>query len=147
MGAGDKKIKDVDAENKLNEVYGSKYRIRLDHQILTDHGVFYPQTLYNDLVFEVTLAGAEHVVIGTDTTQLKYKLTNIQLEHEMIRSKTLADEAYSVYSSGKEFAYDHVMRSKVVIFEKKPRHEEEHQNRRPKKVPKSHPAAVHRAVC
>ena len=50
------------SENKLNEVYGSKYRIRLDHQILTDHGVFYPQALYNDLVFEVTLAEAEHVV-------------------------------------------------------------------------------------
>jgi len=58
------------------------------------------------------------VVIGTDTTQLKYKLTNIQLEYEMIRSKTLGDEAYSIYSSGKEFASDHVMRSKVVNFEK-----------------------------
>jgi len=58
------------------------------------------------------------VVKGSDTTQLKYKLTNIQLECEMIRSKTLANEAQSVYSSGKEFAYDHVMRSKVVAFEK-----------------------------
>jgi len=55
-GAGDKKSSGVDAENKLNEVYGKKYRIRLDHQILTDHGVFYPQALYNDLVFEVALA-------------------------------------------------------------------------------------------
>lgn len=36
----------------------------------------------------------------------------------MIRSKTLADNAYSSYSSGKEFAYDHVMRADVVIFEK-----------------------------
>jgi len=41
-GAGNKKTSGVAAENKLNEVYGSKYRIRLDHQILTDHGVFYP---------------------------------------------------------------------------------------------------------
>ena len=99
-------------------MYGSKYQIRLDHQILTDHGIFYPQTLYNDLVFELTLAGAEHVVIGTDTTQLKYRLTDIQLKYEMIRSKTLADEAYSVYSSTKEFAYDHVMHSEVVVFKK-----------------------------
>jgi len=117
-GAGHKKTSGVAAETKLNEVYGSKYRIRLDHQILTDHGVFYPQALYNDLVFEVALAGAEHVVNGSDTTQLKYKLTNIQLEYEMIRSKTLADEAYSVYSSAKEFTYDHVMRSEVVVFKK-----------------------------
>ena len=38
--SGHKKTSGVDAENKLNEVYGSKYRINLDHQILTDHGVF-----------------------------------------------------------------------------------------------------------
>jgi len=58
------------------------------------------------------------VVKGFETTELKYKLTNIQLEYEMIRSKTLADEAHSVYSSGKELAYDHVTRSKVVTFKK-----------------------------
>ena len=36
----------------------------------------------------------------------------------MIRSKTLADEASSVYSSGKEFAYDHIQRTEVVQFTK-----------------------------
>jgi len=92
-GAGDKKTSGVGAENKLNEIYGSKYRIRLNQQILTSHGVFYPQALYNDLVFELTLAPASQVVKDSDPTKLKYKLTNIQLEYEMIRSKTLADEA------------------------------------------------------
>jgi len=76
---------------------------------LSEHGVFYPQALYNDLVFEITLAPA---------SQLKCKLTNMQLEYEMIRRKTLADEAYSVYSSGKEFTYDHVTRAKVVPLKK-----------------------------
>ena len=82
--SGDKKTSGVDAENKLNEVYSNKYRINLDHQILTDHGVFYPQALYNDLVFELTLAQTDPVVKGSDPTKLKYKLTNIQLEYEMI---------------------------------------------------------------
>ena len=140
--AGDKKDSGIDAEKKLNEVYGSKYRIRLDHQILTDHGVFYPQALYNDLVFEVTLAVAEHVVKGS---QLKYKLTNIQLEYEMIWSKTLADEAYSEYSSRKEFAYDHMMRSEVVIF-KKDTDTRKNISQRPKKVARSPPATFHRAL-
>ena len=44
----------VEAENKLNKVYGKKYSVNLGHQILTDHCVFYPQALYNDLIFEVT---------------------------------------------------------------------------------------------
>ena len=39
-GAGDKPTSQVDAENKLEKVYGKKYHINLDHQILTDHGVF-----------------------------------------------------------------------------------------------------------
>jgi len=116
--AGDKKTSGVDAENKLNEVYGKKYRIRLDHEILTDHGVFYPQALYNDLTFDVKLAQAIHVVKGSDTTQLKYKLKNIQLEYKMIRSKTLAEEAKSVYSSGKEFSYDNVLHDKEVALKK-----------------------------
>ena len=36
--AGDKKTSGVDAENKLNSIYKNKYRIGLDHQIVTDHG-------------------------------------------------------------------------------------------------------------
>ena len=113
-GAGDKKTSGVDEENALNAVYGTKYRINLDHPILTNHGVFYPQALYNDLVFELTLAAAHEVVKGSDGTKLVYKLENIQMEYEVIRSKLLADEAMSTYTGGKEFAYDLVMREKVV---------------------------------
>ena len=117
-GSGDAKTSGVDAEKKLNEVYGKKYRINLDHQILTDHGIFYQQALYNDLVFEVTLAPASQVVRGSDPTKLNYKLMNIQVEYEMIHSKKLADEAAGVYTSGKEFAYDHLSRDKVVPINK-----------------------------
>ena len=58
------------------------------------------------------------MVRGSDKTRLKYKLTNIQLEYEMVRSKNLADEAAGIYTSGKEFAYDHLSRDKVVPFNK-----------------------------
>ena len=64
--AGDKKTTGIGAENKLNEIYGTQYRIGLDHQILNDHGTFYPQALFNDLVFELTLAPASQVVRGSD---------------------------------------------------------------------------------
>ena len=116
--SGDKKSSGVAAKTKLNGIYGNKYRIRLDHQIITDHGAFYPQALYNDLVFELKLAPALQVVKGSDPTKLVYKLTNIQLEYEMIYSQTLADEAWSVYTSGNKFAYDHINRDEVVPFAK-----------------------------
>ena len=114
--SGDKKTTGVDAENKLESVHKNKYRINLDHQILTDHRVFYPQALYNDLTFELTLAQAAQVVRGSDTSKLVYKLKHIQLEYEVIRSKSLADDVASTYSYGKEFAYDLVMLEKIVTI-------------------------------
>ena len=111
-GAGDKPSSGVDAEITLESVYKNKYRINLDHQILTDHGAFYPQALYNDLTFELTLAQAVQVVRGSDASKLVYKLKNIQLEYKVIRSKSLADEAASTYSYEKEFAYDLVLHSR-----------------------------------
>ena len=78
--SGDKETSGVDAEKELNEVYGTKYRINPDHQILTDHGVYYPKALNSGLAFEVTLAPASQVVRVSDPTKLKYKLSNIQRE-------------------------------------------------------------------
>ena len=66
----------------------------------------------------MNLAPASQVVKGSDPTKLKYKLTNIHLEYEMIRRELLAEEARSVYSSGKEFAYDHVHYDKKVTIER-----------------------------
>ena len=80
--------------------------------------LYYPQALYDDLVFELTLSDAAQVVKGSDPTKLKYKLTNIQIEYEMLHSEQLAEEANSAYSSGKEFAYDHVHREKVIPIKK-----------------------------
>ena len=75
--AGDKKTLGVEAEKKLNKIFGSKYYIRLDHQILTDHGISFPRGLNNDLTFKVTLTSASQVVRGSDPSKLKYKLTSI----------------------------------------------------------------------
>ena len=36
-GAGDKAQSGTDVENVSNTVFGNKYRIRLDHEILADH--------------------------------------------------------------------------------------------------------------
>jgi len=111
------------AKFKLNRIKQQKVFPRVPLHVLcwpgvTDHGIFYPQALYSDLVFEITLAQASQVVKGSDATKLEYKLKKIHLQYEMIRSKTLADEAERVLNSGKEFAYDHVIRFKVVPIKK-----------------------------
>ena len=79
---GDKPTSGVNTENSVEAVYKMKYKINLDHQILTSSSIFYPQALDKDLIFELTLAPEAQVVRGSDTTKLVYKLKNIQLEYE-----------------------------------------------------------------
>ena len=95
-----------------------KYKINLDHQILTSSGVFYPQALDKDLTFKLTLDPAAQVVRGSDTSKLVYKLKNIQLEYERIRSEQLADQATTAYTHGKMYAYDQIMLEKTVTFDR-----------------------------
>ena len=116
---GNKLTTGVDPEKDLSIVYDSKYRIKIDHQIVTGHGVFYPRPLYHDLIFKLTLAPASIVVKGSDATKPVYKLKNIQLEYEMIRSKYLAAGATSVLSSGKEFAFYDIQRFTLRQFDLK----------------------------
>ena len=40
--AGDKETTGVDAEKALDAVFGTKYQLKLDQHILTDHSIFYP---------------------------------------------------------------------------------------------------------
>ena len=49
----------------------------------------------------MTLAPASQVVKGSDETKLNYKLTNIELEYEMIRSENLANDVASPYENGR----------------------------------------------
>ena len=106
-------------EIKLNGVYGKKYRIRLgEHEILKNHGVFYPRALADELVFELKLSPASLVVKGSDANDLAYELTNIQLEYEALHDKGLAQEARSTYLNGKAFLYDHVTHHKSITINK-----------------------------
>ena len=114
----DKKTSGVVAESKLNTVYGNKYRIPLDHEILKDHGVFYPRALPNQVIFEIKPAEAKMVVKGSDASQLGYELTNIELEYEVIHDTNLAREESSSYLNGKEFMYEHVTHYKTLTVKK-----------------------------
>lgn len=98
----------VDEDTALNRIYGNSYKIRLDEDLLTGNGCFYPKAFTDNLIFNITLAKAEDVVRGSDPKKLFYRLTNIELEFEYIVSKKLVEEAQFVYSSGRAFGFTHV---------------------------------------
>ena len=101
---------------KLNEVYGNKYKNPFDHEILKDHGAFYPRALDDELVFELRLAPSSNVVRGSDPADLEYEISNLKLEYEVIHNKELADEAKSNYLNGKRYMYRHVTHQKAISF-------------------------------
>ena len=106
--AEDKNSTGVYKVKKLNKVYGSKYRIPIDHGILNNHRAFYPKGLLNELIFELRLVPARDVVRGWDLTKLSNELTKVELENEVINNVHLANAVTSNCSSGERFMYEHV---------------------------------------
>ena len=95
--AGDKSDTDAN-EVVLAVVHNTKYHIPLNHPILKDHGVFYPKALDHQLIFEITLAPVNDIVVYSDATKVpNYKITNLELEYSCISSKYLASEAQAAY--------------------------------------------------
>lgn len=114
--AGDKSTTDA-KEVALAAIYGTKYRMAIQHPIIDGHGVFYPKALSNTLTFEITLADSKNIAITSDNTKgYSYKLSNIELEYECIRSDYLAKEALTIYQIGKGFYYDNVLLHKTLIL-------------------------------
>ena len=107
--AGDKSTSNS-KEVALAAIHNEKYKIPLDHPILSDHGAFYPKALPHPLVFEITLPKVDEIVNHDkkekEKTKPDYKLTNIELEYRCITSEDLSSEAASSYQVGKGFYYE-----------------------------------------
>ena len=113
--AGDKGSDTKDAA--LNTVFGNKYTIPLDFELMSSHGVLYPFALNDSILFELTLAKVDKIIHGTD--EANYQLKNIELEYETIRSDYLAGECTSSYQNGKAFLYEHVTLQTSFTFNTK----------------------------
>ena len=119
--AGDKVTSDA-KEVFLASIHNHKYRIPLDHPILSDHGAIYPRALPCDITFEITLPKVDQIV-NHDKAEVKktpptYKLTNIELEYSIISSEELSRDAASSYHVGKGFYYENVLYYKNFTISK-----------------------------
>ena len=90
-----------------NAVFSNKYRTRLEHQFLTDHGVLHPRALYRDLIFELTLAPS-----------LQADKHSAGVRNYPQQRAGQGSQATNVYSSAKAFPYDHIMREEATFAKK-----------------------------
>lgn len=115
-------------EVALAAIHEKNYCIQLDHPILNDHGALYPRALSHDIKFEITLPDISDVVIHPDLNgsytkdeekkKPSYKITNLELEYQCIRSEHLASQAAESYQVGKVFFYENVMHLKEFNISK-----------------------------
>ena len=102
----------------IGELLGNKYKMRLEHEALDGHGAFYPHALNSVLEFNFKLAPAKDVVIGGDASKIAYRLSNIELRMETIRSEVLSQKAMERYSS-RAIPYDKVSLAEQGTFDEK----------------------------
>ena len=119
--AGDKNTSDT-KEVALAAIHNTKYRIPLDHPVLSDHGALYPKVLPHPLIFEITLPKVDEIVNHDkkekDKSPPTYKITNLELEYSIISSGELTREAETSYQVGKGFFYENVILHKTFPISK-----------------------------
>ena len=119
--AGDKVTSDA-KEVALAAIPNTKYRVPLDHPVLSDHGALYPKALPQPLIFEITLPKVDEIVNHDkkekEKTPPTYKLTNIELEYHCIASDSLSRDALTTYQIGKGFFYENVLLHKTFPISK-----------------------------
>ena len=81
--------------------------IGFHNKILKDHG-FFPRALSDELFFELRLAPASNVLIGSDKTQLAYELNKISLSMKSFAVKNSLMRPCLTTKIGKRFMREHV---------------------------------------
>ncbi len=67
---------------------------------MTDHGPLYKYAINEDIIFEITLAESNRILVATDTKDWGYKLSNICLEYDTVTSENIANTMMQKYNSG-----------------------------------------------
>jgi hypothetical protein len=93
------------SHNALNKVFSKKYKIPLDFESLTTHAPFY-KFPREDIIFELTLARKENIIVTNTTANMNYKLENICLEYNTVTSETLARQMQNNYNAGFVLHFD-----------------------------------------
>ena len=113
--AGDADNTDSD-DKLLYNVYKNKFAIRLNHPMVTSHGVIYPSALGSHIEWEITLASPKQLIVTQNLDNADYRLNNLQIEYESIRDPDLAQNVAGYYNAGKSFLYEHIHNFRTIPF-------------------------------
>lgn len=105
-------------DKTLKSIYGEKYKIPLDFEIFSTHGPFYKFPIQEDIIFEISLAPKEDVIVTDTILNMNYTLKNICLEYDTVSSATLARSLTNLYNAGTSFLFDWIDLFKMVTIQR-----------------------------
>ena len=120
INAGDKSTSNAQ-DKAIADVYGNKFIIPLDFEMLDSEAPYYQAGLGNRLCFELTFNDYNRVtksrVSSPKVPNAKYKITDISLEYEIAIQPDFARSIRSKYQH-MALLYDRILRHRKIIINK-----------------------------
>ena len=120
INAGDKNASNAQ-DKAIADVYGNKFIIPLDFEMLDSAALYYQAGLGNRLCYELTFNDYNRVtksgVSSPKVPDAKYKITDISLEYEIATQPDLARSIRSEYQQ-MALLYDRILRHRKIIVNK-----------------------------
>ena len=120
MNAGDKNASNAQ-DMAIADVYGNKFIIPLDFEMLDSAAPYYQAGLGNRLCYELTFSDHNRVIksaVSPKVPDAKYKITDISLQYEIATQPNLARSIRSEYQH-MGLLYDRILRHRKIIVNKK----------------------------
>ena len=121
INAGDKSTSNAQ-DKAIADVYGNKFIIPLDFEMLDTAVPYYQAGLRNRLCYKLTFNNYNRVtksgVSSLKVPDAKYKITDISLEYEIATQPDLARSIRSEYQH-MALLYDRILRHRKIIIDKK----------------------------
>ena len=110
----------VTQDKAIADVYGNKFMIPLDFEMLDSAVPYYQAGLRNRLYYEITFNDSGNQVINSSVAapDAKYKTTDISLEYEIVTQPDLARSIRSEYQS-MALLYERILRHRQISVNKK----------------------------
>jgi hypothetical protein len=92
----------------LKNMYGKRYKLPINFEIITDHMPMTGAILESNLTFEMTINSKKYVMNYTTEATANFELKNICVEFETVKDTALYKEIERDFMSGTQFLYDHI---------------------------------------
>ena len=120
INAGNKDATSIQ-DKAIADAYGNKFIIPLDFEMLDSSASYYQAGLGNRLCYEITFNDYNQVTKSTvsspKVSDVKYKITDISLEYEIVTQPDLARSIRSIYQS-MALLYDRILRHRQISVNK-----------------------------